>query len=297
VGDGWGAQLRASVVIGVGLLLALAATLGPPPSPGSEAGGSLVIRLPDPVRTIVLTLLALSALLLLAVQRPRRPADDEPLPDRVAQRRSTWTVALLPLPLVILVLTAWYLTWHPWSTEDDNPLERALTAIAGLLDLLASARKPPTSVAAFDVTIAGLALLFALGLFTLMLLVALAGPLEKWLSRRSAVAAAAADAPPADDPGDLRAEPDPRRAVLRAYGRFERVMAAARFPRLPWQTPTEFMRTALSRTPVPIAPVARLTTLFELARFSDRPLDADAREAACDCVDAITHALESAHDR
>jgi Domain of unknown function (DUF4129) len=297
VGDGWGAQLRASVVIGVGLLLALAATLGPPPSPGSEAGGSLVIRLPDAVRTIVLTLLALSALLLLAVQRPRRPADDEPRPDRAAQRRSTWTVALLPLPLVVLVLIAWYLTWHPWSTEDDNPLERALTAIAGLLDLLASARKPPTSVAAFDVTIAGLALLFALGLFTLMLLVALAGPLEKWLSRPSAVAAAAPDAEPPDDRSDLRAEPDPRRAVLRAYGRFERVMAAARFPRLPWQTPTEFMRAALSRAPVPIAPVARLTGLFELARFSDRPLGADARDTACDCVDAITQALESAHDR
>jgi hypothetical protein len=297
VGEGWGAQLRAGVVISVGLLLALAATLGPPPSPGSEAGGSLVIRLPDAVRTIVLTLLALSALLLLAVQRPRRPADDEPLPDRVAQRRSTWTVALLPLPLVLLVLTAWYLTWHPWSAEDDNPLERALTAIAGLLDLLASARKPPTSVAAFDLTLAGLALLFAVGLFTLMLLVALAGPLEKWLSRGRAVTAESAGAPPADVPGDLRAEPDPRRAILRAYGRFERVMAAARFPRLPWQTPTEFMRTALSRTPVPITPVARLTTLFELARFSDRPLGADARDAACDCLDAITQALESTHDR
>jgi Domain of unknown function (DUF4129) len=296
VGDGWGAQLRASVVIGVGLLLALAATLGPLPSPGSEAGGSLVIRLPDAVRTLVLTLLALSALLLLAVQRPRRPADDEPLPDRVSQRRSTWTVALLPLPLVLLVLTAWYLTWHPWSTEDDNPLERALTAIAGLLDLLASARKPPTSVAAFDLTLAGLALLFAVGLFTLMLLVALAGPLEKWLSRRRGVAAASG-ALPADDAGDLRAEPDPRRAILRAYGRFERVMAAARFPRPPWQTPTEFMRTVLSRAPVPITPVTRLTTLFELARFSDRPLGVDARDAACDCVDAITQALESTHDR
>jgi hypothetical protein len=296
VGDGWGAQLRASVVIGVGLLLALAAMLGPPPSPGSEAGGSLVIRLPDAVRTIVLTLLALSALLLLAVQRPRRPAEDEPLPDRVYQRRATWTVALLPLPLVILVITAWYLTWNPWSPEDENPLERALTAIAGLLDLLASARKPPTSVAAFEVTIAGLALLFALGLFTLMLLVALAGPLEKWLSRRAAVAGASAAAPPAASAVDLRAEPDPRRAVLRAYGRFERVMAAARVPRQPWQTPAEFMRTTLTRLPLPAAAVARLTTLFELARFSDRPVGADARDAACDCVDAITDALESAHD-
>lgn len=296
MGEGWGAQLRASLVIGVGLLLALAATLGPPPAPGAEAGGSLVIRLPDAVRTIVLTLLALSALLLLALQRPRRPADDDLLPERVAQRRSTWAVALLPLPLVILVLAAWYTTRHPWPSEDENPLERALTAIAGLLDLLASVRKPPTSVAAFDATIAGLALLLAVGLFTLMLLVALAGPLEKWLSRRAALTGALPTAPSVDSPLDLRAEPDPRRAILHAYARFERVMAAARAPRAPWQTPTEFMRATLVRLPVPAAPVARLTTLFELARFSDHPLGAEAREAACDCLDTIAQSLATRHD-
>jgi hypothetical protein len=294
VGQGWGAQLRASVVIGVGLLLALAATLGPAPSPGGEAGASLIIRLPDVVRTLVLTLLALSALLLLAVQRPQRPREDDPLAERAYRRRSTWATVLVPVPLVVLVIIAWYLTWNAWATDEGHPLERALTAIAGLLDLLASARKPPTSVAAFDVTIAGLALLLALGLFTLMLLVALAGPLEKWLAGRTT--AAPPETPPADPPGDLRTEPDPRQAVMRAYGRFERAMAAARAPRAPWQTPTEFMRAALARRPLPVSPVARLTGLFELARFSDRPLGADARDAACDCLDAITHALETADE-
>ena len=293
MGEGWGARLRASVVIGAGLLLALAATIGPAPSPGGEPGASLVMRLPDVVRTVVLTLLALSALLLLAVQRPRRPRDAEPLSPRAYQRRSRWAAAFLPLPLVMLVIAAWYLTWNPWSAEDGHPLERALSAIAGLLDLLASARKPPTSVTAFDVTIAGLALLFALGLFALMLLVVLAGPLEKWLAGRAAMAAAPRSAEPADCPGDLRAEPDPRVAVMRAYGRFERALAAAHAPRAPWQTPTEFMRATLASLPVPASPVARLTALFELARFSDRPVDADARDAACDCLDAIRHALDT----
>jgi hypothetical protein len=53
------------------------------------------------------------------------------------------------------------------------------------------------------------------------------------------------------------------------------------------------MRSTLVRVPVPAAPVQRLTTLFELARFSDRPLGADARDAACDCLDAITTALDT----
>ena len=52
------------------------------------------------------------------------------------------------------------------------------------------------------------------------------------------------------------------------------------------------MRTTLARLPLPAAPVARLTALFELARFSDRPLGADARDAACDCLDEITSALD-----
>jgi hypothetical protein len=57
------------------------------------------------------------------------------------------------------------------------------------------------------------------------------------------------------------------------------------------------MRAALARLPVPAPPVERLTTLFELARFSDRRLDAEARDAACDCLDEIQTALEGAAAR
>jgi hypothetical protein len=124
--------------------------------------------------------------------------------------------------------------------------------------------------------------------------VALADRLEKWWAARHAAAepAATPDGLDAHD-GDPRAERDPRRAIVRAYARFERALAAARAPRSPWQTPAEFMRTTLVRVAVPAAPVQRLTTLFELARFSDRPIGAEARDAACDCLDAITTALDT----
>ena len=52
------------------------------------------------------------------------------------------------------------------------------------------------------------------------------------------------------------------------------------------------MRAALARLPVPLPPIERLTALFEVARFSDRPLGTDARDAACDCLDEIKMALE-----
>jgi hypothetical protein len=294
VGEGWGARLGASAMIGIGLLLALAATVGPLPPPAGAPGASLSIRLPDAVRALVVGLLAVSALLLLALQRPRRPTEDEPLPSRTQARRSAWSAVLSLLPLLVLVGVVWYLIWNRWAGEEGHPIETAFTAIGNLLDLLARARKPAASVPAFDFTIAALVLLFALAIFALMVLVTLAGPLERWWAGRVAVGAARAlPEPLADDRDDLRAVPDARAAVIRAYGRFEHALAAARAPRAPWQTPAEFMRSIFARLPVPVPPVERLTALFEIARFSNRPVDAQARDTACDCLDEIKAALDT----
>ena len=290
-------QPRAIAAIGIGLLLTLAATVGPVPLASGGAGASLAVRLPDTVRTTAFALLALSALLLLALQRPRpRTEDEPPLPGEERRRPTLVTAILSLLPLLVLVGVVWYLLWHPWADGEANPIETAFTAIAGLLDLLASARKPATSVPFFDYTLATLLLLFAVAIFGLMVLVTLAERLEKWWARRAGPAAPAVAGPPDDLGDDLRAEPDARVAVIRAYGRFEHAVAAARAPRLSWQTPSEFMRTTIARLPVPVPPVERLTALFLLARFSDRPVVATARDAACDDLDEITAALESPRD-
>jgi hypothetical protein len=52
---------------------------------------------------------------------------------------------------------------------------------------------------------------------------------------------------------DLRAEGDPRRAIVRCYARFERVAADSGLERRPWLTPTEFMREVLARMSLPRA--------------------------------------------
>ncbi len=293
MGQEWRAQLRAGVVIGIGLLLALAATAAPLPPASGEPGASLTVRLPDAVRTVVLALLALSAILLLALQRPRRPTEDEPLASRAYQQRPAWAVVLSLLPFLVLLAAAWYLVWNGAAGEDAHPIERAFTALAGLLDFLARSRKAPTSVPFFDLTIATLVLVVAVAIFALMVLVTLAERLEKWWGGRAAGAAATPVADRFADRDDLRAEPDPRVAIIRAYDRFEHALADVRAPRAPWQTPAEFMRTTLARLPVPVPPVERLTALFEVARFSDRPLGAEARAAACDSLDEITTALET----
>ena len=284
---------RAIAVTGIGLLLALAATVGPLPPAAGEPGASLAVRLPDAVRTIVVGLLALSALLILAIQRPRRPAQDDPDGDRAPARRPSWVTAILSLvPLLLVVAIACYVVWNPWPDE-AHPIETAFTAIAGLLDLLARSRKAPTSVPFFDLTIAVLLLAFAVAVFGLIVLVVMAERLEKWWAGRGRLGAGS-PAPDRDDClDDLRAEPDARAAVIRAYSRFEHAAAAAHAPRVAWQTPAEFMRTTVERLAVPARPVERLTALFELARFSNRPVAGAARDTACDCLDEITTALDT----
>jgi hypothetical protein len=289
VGERWREHLRAGLVIGLGLLLAVAATLAAAPSTDGAPGATLVLRMPDTVRAMVLLLLGLSAVLLLALQRPRRPTEDSPLAGRVYERRSAWNSVLAILPFLLLLAVVWYVTRNGLSADETHPIEQAINAIAGLLDLLALARKPPTSVPLFDATVAGLVLLFALAVFALMIALTLADYLAHRRGRSTAVAGRPPPEDGADD--DPRAMPDARAAIIRAYARFERALTGARAPRAPSQTPGELMRATLARFPLPAPPLARLTALFELARFSDRPLDLQARDEACDCLETITAAL------
>lgn len=293
VSEGVSLRLGAGAVIATGLLLVLAATIGPLPGPAGDPGAKVVIRLPDAVWVMVLGLLALSTIILFSVQRRRRPTEETLAPSPAALRLPPWAAALFSLLPLLLVVLAWYLVWRYWSGPDGQPIEKAFAAIAGLLDLLTLPQKPPTSIPSLELAIAALLLLLALAVFAVMVLVAMADRLEQWWTQRDG-----ADRPPAVPEtlaliqADLRAEPDARVAIIRAYGRFERALAAARAPRAAWQTPAEFMRTTLARLPVPDAPVRRLTALFEVARFSTHPLGAEARDAACDSLDEIGTALE-----
>lgn len=293
VSEGVSLRLGAGAVIATGLLLVLAATIGPLPGPAGDPGAKVVIRLPDAVWVMVLGLLALSTIILFSVQRRRRPTEETLAPSPAALRLPPWAAALFSLLPLLLVVLAWYLVWRYWSGPDGQPIEKAFAAIAGLLDLLTLPQKPPTSIPSLELAIAALLLLLALAVFAVMVLVAMADRLEQWWTQRDG-----ADRPPAVPEtlaliqADLRAEPDARVAIVRAYGRFERALAAARAPRAAWQTPAEFMRTTLARLPVPDAPVRRLTALFEVARFSTHPLGAEARDAACDSLDEIGTALE-----
>jgi hypothetical protein len=79
---------------------------------------------------------------------------------------------------------------------------------------------------------------------------------------------------------DLESERDPRLAVQRAYARMEESLGDVELARAPDETPTEFTARVLRVLGASAAAASDLTGLFEIARFSDHPMDEDDRRRA-----------------
>jgi len=79
---------------------------------------------------------------------------------------------------------------------------------------------------------------------------------------------------------DLRTEPDPRRAVVAAWARLERALAASGLPRREAETAEEYVGRILGRLEVDPQAVRVLTGLYETAKFSTHEVDEPMRESA-----------------
>ncbi len=90
---------------------------------------------------------------------------------------------------------------------------------------------------------------------------------------------------------DLRAERDPRRAVIRAYGRMERSLAASGLARSPAEAPEEYLERALEELPVSRRSASRLTSLFAWARFSGHDVRPEMKHEAIDTLEQVQREL------
>ncbi len=86
---------------------------------------------------------------------------------------------------------------------------------------------------------------------------------------------------------DLRAETDPRRAVIAAYARMERALAAHGIPRRRFEAPHEYLGRVLSELTGGALAARRLTALFERARFSPHEIDARMKSEAVDAIESL----------
>lgn len=93
---------------------------------------------------------------------------------------------------------------------------------------------------------------------------------------------------------DLRAEPDPRRAVIAAYARLERVLAAHGVPRRAAEAPLEYLGRVLSELSVRELAARDLTRLFERARFSQHAVGPEMKERAIRALETVRDDLLAA---
>ncbi len=85
----------------------------------------------------------------------------------------------------------------------------------------------------------------------------------------------------------LRAESDPRRAVIGAYALMDRLMADRALGRRRSEAPVEYLGRMTLAGYGRITALGRLTRLYARARFSTHPVDAGMQAEAVDAVEAI----------
>ena len=95
---------------------------------------------------------------------------------------------------------------------------------------------------------------------------------------------------------DLRAEADPRRAIIAAYARLERVLAAHGFPRRAAETPDEYLVRVLGALELAPHAIGRLTALFTQAKFSHHDVDSEMKESAIDALEHVRDELRALRD-
>jgi Domain of unknown function (DUF4129) len=92
---------------------------------------------------------------------------------------------------------------------------------------------------------------------------------------------------------DLRAEKDPRKAVIAAYSRMEQSLASFGLPRRPFEAPAEYLGRVLEELQAGSPSARRLTHLFERAKFSQHTIDAEMKEEAIEAVVALREELSA----
>ena len=92
---------------------------------------------------------------------------------------------------------------------------------------------------------------------------------------------------------DLHSEADPRRAIIAAYARLERVLAANGIARHSFETSDEYLVRVLQDLELRPDAIARLTELFTQAKFSHHDVDSTMKESAIEALGEVRGELRA----
>jgi Domain of unknown function (DUF4129) len=260
---------------------------------GSTAGHALtaVLLTAGFLVWIAATTVLVRALWPAAIRRRKRdPEDDVFEPYRPEVR--WWEKAIvLALPLLVIAgaLAAVILTGRTGATRPETTLGNPFGGTPGARSAAAHPAPAATSAPTLAIALAAavaIAVVVAAALF---------------LIRRRTRPARATAPPPSDHElaaaldwslDDLRSEPDPRRAVIAAYARMERLLGERGVGRHRWEAPLEYLGRALARLRGGERSMAELTSLFQEARFGPHAIGEPHRARAVRLLTALRRELD-----
>jgi hypothetical protein len=289
-GGGRAAGGRRALLAGLALLLVACIGLGSA-TPLWDVGGPPRLADPDAYAGDALlvgfVLLAVLPFVVPLIRRRRRRRFAEPDPDVEPVRLPWWGRVLRALAIAAVVFLSLLLL--SLFSGPDRSQEQSAEPPSGPAEPATDAQ--PTDPG-------GLPPVHWWGIL-LLALVVLAAAAAAWYLRERPV-----EAEP-DEPDelvaavelsleDLERDPDPRRAVIRAYARMERALGAHGLPRRPSETALEYLARALTSLHVGRASVERLTALFERAKFSRHEIDGSMKDEALAALSSLRDELAGA---
>ncbi|MDQ6771428.1 MAG: DUF4129 domain-containing protein [Candidatus Dormibacteraeota bacterium] len=280
---GTGAYRRGLVAVAV-VVLALAAGALARSATGEVVVGAAAPSLRvavDAASYLFLALIVVGAIGLVWLLWPQ--AEDAPLTPLERRRHPLLTSTAIGL---VLILVAWRLGQRPGFL----PVLRLRPADAGSGPGSVLAQRAGAGAGTGGVDWIALVLV-ALLLLTLALL---AWRRLRPRSNPRAAAPIAEVVAALDEALEPIGELDPRLAVIAAWSRVERAMAAHGAPRQESEAPFEFARRATTLAGLPAPVLDDLARLYEWARFSIHPVTASMREESVRRLQAVREALSAA---
>jgi Domain of unknown function (DUF4129) len=283
-GRATGVALPAIVVLALVAVVAIAAT-------GSTSSGSGTTRPPaeallDMFFTLGLVAVLVGGVLLVYGLTQRKAIARELASGRHRSSLVGWVV------LAGVYAALWYFRPNSWGfTEGDAGIEDPLFPDREVEPGTTEARAPTN----YEPRLSWFAIALVVGLAVAGIAAYVAskrrsrerGPAERQLV---ADLAQALD----DSLDDLRAEADPRRAIIATYARLERVLAANGIPCRPAETAQEYVPRVLSSLALDSRAVERLTDLFTRAKFSHHQVDTAMKEEAIRALEDVREELRLA---
>jgi len=282
------ALLPAFVVLALVGVVAIAST-------GSTPGGTNDARPPaesliDTILSLFLVLLVPAAAILVYGLAQRKAIAREIASGRY---RRTGLFGFIVSMAILGGVVYWRLRDWERAPFEDEIGERGFPGT-----LPTPAPVPSSGETTYEPEFAWIPVLVVLGLVAIGIGAAVVASRRRTTEHRDEEAIGQAIAAVLDDTlDDLRAEKDARRAVIAAYARLERVLAAHRRPRRAAETPDEYLRRILPLLEIDPRSVRRLTELFTRAKFSRHVVDSAMKDEAIAALSTVRDELQAAMTR